>query len=67
MRNAGSNHGDGEMYGFIIGVVIVLASYWLNGYDFDARGDQAAAAFLISLCAGVAGRSLQKTMKLYKR
>ena len=45
----------GSVIGAVIGCVLVLASYWLNGFDFNERGQEAAGCFSVTCCAALAG------------
>lgn len=38
--------------GFAIGAAAVCLGFWLNGFDFDTRGDKAIACYMLSLGVG---------------
>lgn len=41
-----------KVIAFFVGVLFVLACYWLSGYNFDTRGAQAVGVLFNSMLAG---------------
>ena len=40
---------------FIIGMAISLIAWWLSGFDFDARGNDALNCFFTTMLSGFLG------------
>lgn len=49
--------------GFFVGAGIIAFGSWLMGFDFDHRGFEATATFMISLMFGVFGASFPYSEK----
>jgi len=44
-----------KFIGFILGVALVIIGFYLSGFDFNTRGEDAVAVYVLSLIHGVAG------------
>lgn len=52
-----------RLFGFIVGACTIAFGAWLMGFDFDHRGFEATATFMISLMFGVFGASFPYSEK----